>query len=118
MSGHFDEIYAAVEAPSVPPETLLTGKVLQALYTVHSDRQLCARMQTDLMFRWFVDLPLDESVLILRRTVRTRRGCCSMRGPICFFRKWWSWGTAHPFLGDTETPWASDARSRCTARAS
>ena len=61
MSGHFDEIYAAVEAPSVPPETLLTGKVLQALYTVHSDRQLCARMQTDLMLRCFVDLPLDES---------------------------------------------------------
>jgi transposase len=62
MSGHFDEIYAAAGAPSIPPETLLKGKVLQALYTVRSDRQLCARMQTDLMFRWFVDLPLDEAV--------------------------------------------------------
>jgi transposase len=60
--GHFDEIYAAAGAPSIPPETLLKGKVLQALYTVRSDRQLCARMQTDLMFRWFVDLPLDEAV--------------------------------------------------------
>ncbi len=62
MSAHFDEIYAAAGAPSIPPETLLKGKVLQALYTVRSDRQLCARMQTDLMFRWFVDLPLDEAV--------------------------------------------------------
>lgn len=62
MSGHFDEIYAADGAPSVPPETLLKGKVLQALYTVRSDRQLCARLQTDLLFRWFVDLPLDEPV--------------------------------------------------------
>ena len=62
MSGHFDEIYAADGAPSIPPETLLKGKVLQALYTVRSDRQLCARMQTDLMFRWFVDLPLDGAV--------------------------------------------------------
>lgn len=62
MSSHFDEIYAAAGAPSIPPETLLKGKVLQALYTVRSDRQLCARMQTDLMFRWFVDLPLDEEV--------------------------------------------------------
>lgn len=62
MSGHFDEIYAANGAPSIPPETLLKGKVLQALFTVRSDRQLCARLQTDLMFRWFVDLPLDESV--------------------------------------------------------
>ena len=62
MSGHFDAIYAADGAPSIPPETLLKGKVLQALYTVRSDRQLCARLQTDLMFRWFVDLPLDEAV--------------------------------------------------------
>lgn len=62
MSGHFDAIYAAAGAPSIPPETLLKGKVLQALYTVRSDRQLCARLQTDLMFRWFVDLPLDEAV--------------------------------------------------------
>lgn len=60
MSEHFDQIYAAAGAPSVPPETLLKGKVLQALYTVRSDRQLAARLQTDLMFRWFVDLPLDE----------------------------------------------------------
>jgi transposase len=62
MSGHFDEIYAADGAPSIPPETLLKGKVLQALYTVRSDRQLCARLQTDLLFRWFVDLSLDEAV--------------------------------------------------------
>jgi transposase len=62
MSAHFDEIYAADGAPSIPPETLLKGKVLQALYTVRSDRQLCARLQTDLLFRWFVDLPLDEVV--------------------------------------------------------
>ncbi len=62
MSAHFDEIYAADGAPSIPPETLLKGKVLQALYTVRSDRQLCARLQTDLLFRWFVDLPLDEPV--------------------------------------------------------
>lgn len=62
MSAHFDEIYAKDGAPSIPPETLLKAKVLQALYTVRSDRQLCARLQTDLMFRWFVDLPLDEEV--------------------------------------------------------
>ena len=62
MSGHFDEIYAPDGAPSIPPETLLKGKVLQALYTVRSERQLCARLQTDLLFRWFVDLSLDEAV--------------------------------------------------------
>ncbi|MBL9186635.1 MAG: IS5 family transposase [Opitutaceae bacterium] len=61
MSGHFDEIYAAAGAPSIPPETLLKGKVLQAPYTVRRVRQLCARLQTDLLFRWFVDLPLDAA---------------------------------------------------------
>lgn len=62
MSSHFDEIYARDGAPSIPPETLLLGKVLQALFTVRSERQLCDRLQTDLMFRWFVDLPLDQPV--------------------------------------------------------
>ena len=62
MGGHFEEIYSREGRPSIPPETLLKGKVLQALYTVRSDRQLCARMQTDLMFRWFADVSLDQAV--------------------------------------------------------
>ena len=61
MGGHFDAIYAAAGAPSISPENLLKGKVLQALYTVRTDRQLCARLQTGLRIRWFVDLPLDEA---------------------------------------------------------
>ena len=36
--------------------------MLQALYTVRSDRQLCARLHTDLLFRWFVDLSLEAEV--------------------------------------------------------
>jgi len=62
MDAHFEEMYEEGGRPSIPPETLLKAKVLQALFTVRSDRQLCARMQTDLMFRWFVDLPLDQAV--------------------------------------------------------
>lgn len=62
MSPQFDKLYAEDGAPSIPPETLLKGKVLQALYTVRSDRQLCDRMKTDLLFRWFVDLALEKEV--------------------------------------------------------
>ena len=62
MDGHFEEMYVQQGRPSIPPERLLKAKVLQALFTVRSDRQLCARLQTDLMFRWFIDLPLDEAV--------------------------------------------------------
>ncbi len=96
MSGHFDEIYAAEGAPSVPPEMLLKGKVLQALCTLRSDRQLCARLQTDLLFRWFVDLPLDERPFDASRTARTRNASCAKKSPICFSVKWWNWpgGTA------------------------
>lgn len=62
MDGYFEEIYAVDGSPSIPPETLLLGKVLQALFTIRSDRQLVARLQTDLLFRWFVDLSLEQKV--------------------------------------------------------
>jgi len=62
MDAHFEEMYVQSGRPSIPPERLLKAKVLQALFTVRSDRRLCARLQTDLMFRWFLDLPLDEAV--------------------------------------------------------
>ena len=62
MSRRFEAMYASQGRPSIPPEQLLKAKVLQALYTVRSDRQLCVRMQTDLLFRWFIDLGLDEQV--------------------------------------------------------
>lgn len=62
LDAHFDEIYAADGRSSIPPERLLKARVLQALFTVRSDRQMCDRLQTDLMFRWFLDLGLDEPV--------------------------------------------------------
>jgi transposase len=62
MDSHFEEMYLEDGRPSIPPEMLLKARVLQALFTVRSDRQLCARLGTDLMFRWFIDLPSDEAV--------------------------------------------------------
>ena len=33
-----------------------------ALYSVRSERQLCERIDTDLLFRWFLDLrPSDDA---------------------------------------------------------
>src|ERR1017187_8350680 len=62
MDGHFEEMHVQQRRPSIPPERLLKAKVLQALFTVRSDRQLCARLQTDLIFRCFIALPLDKPV--------------------------------------------------------
>jgi hypothetical protein len=47
----------------VPPERLLKAMLLQALYSIRSERQLVERIDTDLLFRWFLDLdPAAEAV--------------------------------------------------------
>ena len=44
----------------MPPERLLKALVLMSLYTVRSERALCERITFDLLFRWFLDMTLDE----------------------------------------------------------
>jgi transposase len=62
MSSVFTEAYSLTGRPSVPPERLLKALLLMALYSVRSERQLCERIDTDLLFRWFLDLqPSDEA---------------------------------------------------------
>lgn len=61
MSRTFKAAYSDVGRPGVPPETLLKALLLQCLYTIRSERELCRRLRTDLLFRWFLDLqPGDE----------------------------------------------------------
>jgi transposase len=55
----FDGMYAETGRRSVPPETLLKSTVLMALYTIRSERQFCERLNYDLLFKWFLDLPID-----------------------------------------------------------
>ena len=58
----FDDLYATVGRPSIPPEMLIRASLLQILFTVRSERQLCERIDYDLMFRWFVGLDMDDRV--------------------------------------------------------
>lgn len=61
MSRTFKAAYSDTGRPGVPPETLLKALLLQCLYTIRSERELCRRLRTDLLFRWFLDLqPSDE----------------------------------------------------------
>jgi transposase len=48
--------------PSIPPERLLRALVLQALYTIRSERQLMEQLDYNLLFRWFVGLGMDDVV--------------------------------------------------------
>jgi transposase len=59
LDGEFDAMYARSGRPSVPPETLLKATVLMALYSIRSERAFCERLNYDLLFKWFLDLPID-----------------------------------------------------------
>ena len=48
--------------PSIPPEKLLRALLLQAFYSIRSERQLMERLDFDLLFRWFVGLGIDDPV--------------------------------------------------------
>ena len=60
LSPVFDEMYGGMGRPSIPPETLLKASLLIALFSVRSERQFCERLDYDLMFRYFLDMNLEE----------------------------------------------------------
>jgi len=62
LSGLFNEIYADDGRPSIAPEKLLRGSLLQVFYSVRSERQLCEQIRYNLLFRWFVGLAIDDAV--------------------------------------------------------
>jgi transposase len=62
LSPRFGKIYSPLGRPSIPPEKLLRALLLQALYTVRSERLLMEQLDYNLLFRWFVGLNMDEPV--------------------------------------------------------
>jgi transposase len=62
ISHHFDLIYAEGGRPSIPPEQLLKGLLLQIFYTIRSERQLMEHIDANLWYRWFVGLGIDDPV--------------------------------------------------------
>jgi transposase len=60
LSPTFAAMYAATGRPSIPPEHLLKGSLLIALYSIRSERQFCERLHYDLLFKWFLDLNITD----------------------------------------------------------
>src|SRR5271167_2366923 len=56
----FESLYSTTGRPSIPPEQLLRALLLQMLYSVRSERMLVEQLEYNLLFRWFVGLPLSE----------------------------------------------------------
>jgi transposase len=58
----FNSLYAKTGRPSIAPEKLLRALLLQALYSVRSERMLMEQLDYNLLFRWFVGLNMDDSI--------------------------------------------------------
>jgi len=64
LSAQFEALYSDTGRPSIPPEKLLRALLLQAFYSVRSERQLMEQLDYNLLFRWFVGLSVDEAVWV------------------------------------------------------
>ena len=62
MERDIASLYSGTGRPSIAPERLLRAMLLQAFYSVRSERQLMERIEFDLLFRWFVGLGIDDPV--------------------------------------------------------
>src|SRR5207244_7145401 len=58
----FNNLYAKIGRPSIAPEKLLRAFLLQALYSVRSERMLMEQLDYNLLFRWFVGLNMDDPI--------------------------------------------------------
>jgi transposase len=60
LQADFSALYSPIGRPSIAPEKLLRAMLLQAFYSIRSERQLMERLEFDLLFRWFVGIGVDE----------------------------------------------------------
>ena len=60
LSRTFTDMYSKMGRPSIPPERLLKAQLLIALFSVQGDRLFCEMLDYHLLFRWFLDMNLDE----------------------------------------------------------
>ena len=64
LDAEFAGLYSAFGRESIPPERLLRALLLQALFTIRSERQLMEQLDYNLLFRWFVGLGIDDPVWV------------------------------------------------------
>src|ERR1700751_2404222 len=83
----FNRLYAKTGRPSIAPEKLLRALLMQALYSVRSERLLMEQLDYNLLFRWFVGLNMDDRMWDV--TVFTKNRERLLKGNIAqaFFQK-------------------------------
>jgi transposase len=58
LTPQLEELPADVVGPAIAPEKLMRSLLLEALYTIPSERQLIEQLGYNLLFRWFVRLSI------------------------------------------------------------
>ena len=85
LSHDIDELYAVTGRPSIAPERLLKASLLIALYSVRSDRLFCEMLDYNILFRWFLDMNLEEPGLDQSNFSRLRERLVDSKLACCFF---------------------------------
>jgi transposase len=80
LSGEFDRLYAAGGRDSIAPEKLLRALLLQAFFSVRSERRLMEQVTYNMLFRWFIGVSMDTPVWDV--TVFTKNRDRLLRGEV------------------------------------
>ena len=100
MSADFAALYAPLGRPSIAPEKLLRASLLQAFYTIRSERQFMERLEFDLLFRWFVGLNMDDAVWDATVYSKNRERLLQAEVAEAFFKEVVGIAKQHSFLSD------------------
>jgi transposase len=100
LSRSFGKLYSNEGRPSIPPEQLLSALLLQAFYSIRSERQLMEQLDYILLYRWFVGLSPDDRVWDPTRFTKNRERL--QKGDVFqkFMRKLLALPQVKPLLSD------------------
>ena len=80
LSPTFEAMYSQTGRPSIPPERLLKGELLIALFSVRGHRLFCEMLDYHILFRWFLDMSLDEPIFDHSTFTSEQRAGAGARG--------------------------------------
>ena len=87
LSPLFDEMYSSVGRPSTPPERLLKATLLMAFFSVRSETLFCEQLNYNLLYRWFLDMSMDEDGFVQETFSKNRERLMQHSVASVFFGK-------------------------------
>ena len=80
-----DEVLGGL--PSIAPEKLLRAMLLQVLHSVRSERMLMEQIHYNMLYRWFVGLPMDAEVWVPTVFSKNRERLIKHDAVVAFFNE-------------------------------